>query len=390
MDNQLMLVYGTIKISWFAVFTSAACLIGMVLACILRKAQKKMVSDIFITVVFSVPLGLFFGRLIYAIFPPGDGFLSFAEFADVNIGGYGLYGVIFGGILAAFIACKAFHAEGVGSLLDCLAVGGALAITIGRFATCFTGAETGYDVKFRVFTVYDSEQDIYNLAVYQLDGIYEAIIFVICFCFFIFCLNNKKSRGTDGKTAMLMLALHGTNQVVMDSMRADALMLSFNRFIKISQIIGILCCVAVLVYLIVIDTKKTGFKKTHSATIMLIIIAIILGVFGEYRVGSANYIRNHLIMFAGMILLDFLTLSYTVKSVKPQSVTDDNTASVKKAEIIQTPVFNKATAAVPPASQNAFSNRNASYSRPPLPRAPSRCEIDYEELKHELDQLNHQ
>lgn len=386
MDNQLVLVYGTIKISWFAVFTSAACLIGMVLACILRKAQKKMVSDIFITVVFSVPLGLFFGRLIYAIFPPGDGFLSFAEFADVNIGGYGLYGVIFGGILAAFIACKAFHAEGVGSLLDCLAVGGALAITIGRFATCFTGAETGYDVKFKIFTVYDSVQDIYNLAVFQLDGIYEAIIFVVCFCFFMYCLNSKKNSHTDGKTALLMLALHGTNQVVMDSMRADALMLTFNRFIKVSQIIGILCCVAVLVYLIVLDTKKVGFKKSHSATIVLIIIAVILGVFGEYRVGSANYIRNHLIMFSGMVLLDVLTLSYAVKSIQTEKADAEDSVPDINDELRQSPV-----PSVPESSQSNYSDSSFPSTAPSISQIPSMSDssgMDYEDLKRELDSIN--
>ncbi|MBQ1441914.1 MAG: hypothetical protein IIZ08_08360, partial [Clostridia bacterium] len=39
-------------------------------------------------------------------------------------------------------------------------------------------------------------------------------------------------------------------------------------------------------------------------------------VFGEYRVGSSNYISNHLIMFSGMVLLDWLSLEFALRSVE--------------------------------------------------------------------------
>lgn len=308
-----MLIIGNLEISWFAVFTAVACFIGVCIACLLRFVQRKDISDIFTCVAFGIPLGLVSGRILYIIFS-GSGLTGLGQYLNLTNGGYGLYGVFFGVFLGALIAVRYFYADGLGSLLDCLSIGGAFAITVGRFATGFTPAEIGYEVDFKLFAVFDKEQGIYNLAVYQLDGVYEAIIFCICLWFFIHCKRNGDKDTISGKTALLMLALHGTNQVVMDSMRADPLKLGLNEFIKISQIIGIVCCVAVLAALIILTAKRYGFSKFHWVSLPLIVVSIILGVFGEYRVGSSNYISNHLIMFAGMVILDWLTIEFALKS----------------------------------------------------------------------------
>ena len=263
MDNQLMLVIGNFEISWFAVFTTIACYIGMFIACILRRLQKKRVSDIYVCITFGVPLGLFFGRLVYILFS-GNVLSGFLQYIDLTNGGFGLYGVMFGVFLATVLAAKLYDVDNFGQLLDCLSVGGAFAITMSRFATVFTPAEIGYEVNFKPFAVYDSEQGIYNLAVYKLDGIYEAIIFLLCLWFFIFSIKKCDRNRISGKTSI----------------------------------------------------KRSGFEKFHIISLAVIVIAIVLGVFGEYRVGSSNYISNHLIMFSGMVLLDWLSLEFALRSVE--------------------------------------------------------------------------
>ena len=348
MDNQIMLIIGSLEISWFAVFTAFACIIGVCIACLLRHFQHKYISDIFTCVTFGIPLGLLFGRILYIVFS-GSSLTGLLQYLNIANGGFGLYGVILGVFLGAVVAVRFFDADGLGSLLDCLAVGGAFAITVGRFATGFTPAEIGYEVDFKLFAVYDNAQGIYNLAIYQLDGIYEAIIFVICSWFFIKCIRKAKGENIGGKTALLMLALHGTNTVVMDSMRADPLKLSVNEFIKISQIIGILCCVAVLVYLMVLTARKDKFGKFHWLSIPMIIVAIVLGVFGEWRVGSSNYISNHVIMLAGMLILDWLTIEFALMSVglslRKAVVAETETLEKKEAEESVSPAENELSAA---------------------------------------------
>lgn len=310
MENRLALIYDECYISWFAVFVAAGCLLGMLTACILRKWQKKYASDVFICTVLAVPLGLLFGRVFYCAFSLSE-FSGIGQMLDLTNGGYGLYGAIFGVFLAAVIANGLFHMDDLGGLLDCLAVGGALAITVGRFATCFTGSELGYEVNFSVMAVYDEVHDLHTFAVYMLDGILEAVIALVCLCFFAFCRRKVGTERVGGKTALVMPALHGANQVLIDSMRADALKLGANEFIKISQIIGIVSCVTILIYFIVLSAKithKFGVGRVMSLIIMLECIGF--GVLAEYRVGNGNYISKHLMMLAAMVILCVMVVHY--------------------------------------------------------------------------------
>lgn len=316
MDNQMALIYGSLSISWFAVFVTIGCFAGFAIACVLRKIQQKPVSDVFIAVTFAVPFALIFARIQYCVFS-GDNFNNLFEMLNVSNGGYGLYGAILGVVAAVFVANALFKTDGIGSLMDCVALGGAFAVTVGRFATGFTGSEIGYEVGFKVFAVYDADENLYNLAVYMLDGIVEAVVFAACLFFFIISLKGANKEIAGGKTALLVFALHGTNQVVMDSMRADALKLGANDFIKVSQILGILSCMAVIVYFMVLSVKKNSFKKYHAVSIVIILVCIVLGILSEYRVGNGNYITKHLLMFVCMVVLAALTMRFGFCLVNP-------------------------------------------------------------------------
>lgn len=318
MDNQLALIYGDLNISWFAIFVAAGCFIGMLLACLLRKISGKSASDVLILVTFAVPIALIFARIQYCMFAE-ENFSSIYDMLNIFNGGYGLYGAILGVFAAAVIVNLLFKMGGVGSLLDCAALGGAFAITVGRFATCFTGAEIGYEVSFDVFTVPDVSGIVNNLAVYMLDGIFEAVVFAVCLAFFIIQLRNKNEKALCGTTSLLLLALHGTNQVVMDSLRADALKLGVNDFIKISQIIGIITCVAAIVYFMVKVIRRDSLKKYNVLHIIIILVCIVLGILSEYRVGNGNYISKHIMMTVCMLALASLTVWYGTRAVKPDS-----------------------------------------------------------------------
>lgn len=310
MENRLALIYDEFYISWFALFVAAGCLLGMLVAALLRGVQKKYVSDVFLCTALGVPLGLAFARWFYCLFSLSE-FNDIDQMLDLTNGGYGLYGAIFGVFFAGIIVNGLFNTDGFGELLDCMVIGGALAITIGRFATYFTGSELGYEVNFSVMTVYDEAQDLHTFAVYMLDGIIEAVIFLTCLCFFIFCRAKGSRERIGGKTALVMLALHGANQVLIDSMRADALKLGANNFIKMSQIIGIVSCIAVLIYFIVLSAKaRQKFGVGHIMSLIIMLECIGFGVLAEYRVGNGNYISKHIMMLAAMFILGVMVVHY--------------------------------------------------------------------------------
>ena len=392
MEDQLMLIFYGVVISWFAVFVCIGCSLGIAVSCILRVVQKKNVFDIFVVTMLAVPLGLLFGRILYCLFS-NDILTTFSEYINLTNGGFGLFGVMLGVFIAVVLACRFFDCGEIGEMLDCIVPGCTLAITIGRFATRFTSSEIGYPVNFKLFTVYDVKENVHNLAIFDLDGIFEAIIFAICLFTFFYTRNIK---GSSGITSMVMLALHGTNQVVMDSMRADPLMLGINNFIKISQIIGILCCISVLVYFMVVTAKNDGFSKFHMISIPIILVSIVLGVLGEYRVGSTNYISKHLLMLFGMLMLDWLTLDFAFKTIASKEETamesedeDDEPFALperpERATRVQRIPSDRSERSYDsydrrPAQSSGFNRhqRNTSDNR----------NIDYESLKHELDKLN--
>lgn len=315
METRLAFIFDNFYISWFALFVTIGCIAGTVVACLLRHRQGKYISDIFICVTFGVPLGLFFARLFYCVFSLTE-FNSFGQVIALTNGGYGLYGGILGVFLSAVIAVKLFDSiDDLGGLLDCLATGGALAITVGRFATCFTGSELGYEVNFSFMTVYDPVQDLNTFAVYWLDGLLEAAIFITCYEFFQFCLQQGRDKPVGGKTALVMLALHGANQVLCDSMRADALKLGLNEFIKIAQILGIVSCIVILVYFIVLSIRSSKLGLLHIMSFIIMLQCIAFGVLAEYRVGNGNYISKHLMMLWAMILLCVMVVHYAKLTV---------------------------------------------------------------------------
>ncbi len=318
LDNQLALIYGNLNISWFAVFVTAGCIVGMFMACVLRKISGKNASDVFMLVTFSVPIALILARLQYCIFAD-ENFSSVYDMLDLANGGYGLYGAIMGVVISAILVGLAVGMSEVGSLLDCVAIGGAFAITVGRFATHFTGTEIGYEVSFDVLAVPDASGTVNNLAVYILDGILEAVIVVVCLVFFIIQLKAKNEKGLNGTTALLMLAMHGANQVLMDSLRSDALKLGANDFIKISQIVGIVSCVSIVVYFMVITIKRDSFKRFNALHIIIVLLCIGLGFLSEYRVGNGNYISKHILMLGCMVVLAALAVWYGARAVKPSS-----------------------------------------------------------------------
>ena len=330
MNHQLAIIGQNFVVSWFAVFSFIGCLAGFLTACILRKTQKRYVSDVFIVMTFAVPFGLLFGRVFYCLFAASE-YGSIRQMFRLSVGGYGLFGAMLGVFLAAVLAKKVYGVEGWGELLDCLAIGGALAITVGRFASYFAGVELGYEVPFKVLTIYTPEENIHVLAVYMLDGIYEAAVLLVCLIFYITIRQKKdgKSReGVGGLTAMLMLALHGTNAVIMESMRSDALKFGANDFIKVSQILGITCCVAVAVALIVMTIKNRGFRFGDVIMLLAFIGCIAVGVLAEWRVGKGDYIRKHLFMLASMVILDIITVDYGNKAALQKKKTAEESTEL--------------------------------------------------------------
>ncbi len=328
MNQQLAIIGQNFVVSWFAIFCFLGCLAGLLMACILRKTQKQQVSDVFIVVTFAVPLGLILSRLFYCLFV--GNISSTHQIFRFTDGGYGLYGAIFGVFLAAVLTGIVFRMRGLGKLFDCLAVGGALAIAVGRFATYFSGAEIGYEVPFKTLTVYKITDKIHLLAVYWLDGGYETVIWLVCLLFYCIIRKKGKNKSVDGVTALLMLALHGTNAVVMESLRSDALTFGPNQVFKISQLLGAACYVVITSAFIVKTAKNEGGRLIHKILVLVMLLCMVAAGIAEWRVGKNNYVFLHVLILTCMIVLDTITVYFSWKAVAAAKTVE--TESLTEAE----------------------------------------------------------
>lgn len=307
--NRTALIYNSLSLDWFGVIVAAACLIGLCAACVLRKLQKGSVNEILTVFCLSVPFAIIMGRMQYClskmeIDQVGLGYF----FTGMRDGGYGLYGAMFGILIAMLISAKICGAS-FGEIADCVSVSGAGIITAGRFATRFTSAEQGFPMATAGALTQLNEADGSNcLSVYIFDGTVEAVIFVLCLCIFMRSYVPKLQRYSSGAVAMVFIMLHGLNQVVMDSLRTDALALFDNEFVKSSQIIGILSWLAVISVLIYRSVKKHTFKAWHLLIIASFVALIIIAVTKEYRVGSSNYVSAHIDMGICMAIMAVLSM----------------------------------------------------------------------------------
>lgn len=306
--NRTALIYNSLSVDWFGVIIAAACLVGLCVACILRKLQKGSVNEILTVFCLSVPCAIIIGRIQYCISKieidqDGLGYV----FTGMRDGGYGLYGAMLGVLVALLLSAKICNVS-FGEIADCVAVVGAGIITAGRFATRFTSAEIGFPLEANVFTQLNEADGLNYLSVYIFDGAVETVIFVFCLCMFMRGYIPKVQRYSSGAVAMVFLMLHGLNQVVMDSLRTDVLALFGNEFVKSSQIIGILSWLAIISILIFRAVKKHTFKVWHLLIIAAFIALIIIAITKEYRVGSSNYVSAHIDMGICMIIMAVLSM----------------------------------------------------------------------------------
>ena len=181
-------------------------------------------------------------------------------------GGYALMGVFAGCALAAVAVRLLQAAKNLPNLFDCMALGGAAGIAVGRLACLFTAADRGMVIENiktlpLVYPVSNAVTGVveWRLATFMLQAIATGAIFLILAVFYLWPRKHHKAL-KDGDTAMLFLQLYCCVQVVLDSTRYDSLFLRSNGFVSIVQILCAVAVVLVMVAFSVRMVKARGFR----------------------------------------------------------------------------------------------------------------------------------
>ncbi len=186
-------------------------------------------------------------------------------------GGYALMGVFAGCMLAAVVLRLVRIVKNLPNMLDCMALGGAAGIAVGRLACLFSAADRGMVVEGikTLPLVYPVSNAVtggveWRLATFMLQSIATGVIFLVLAVFYLWPRKEHKQL-RDGDTTLLFLSAYCATQVLLDSTRYDSLFLRSNGFISIVQILCAVAMVTAMVIFSVRMVKARGFRGWYIA-----------------------------------------------------------------------------------------------------------------------------
>ena len=294
MESIIISVFG------LPVTAYALCLVislGIGLWCFFQDGRKKGVDSdaLWRTALLSLPLGLIGARLFHFI---GNYFyyeeMGFAALLRLWDGGFALWGAVGGVALAALIAGKWSHVS-VSLLLDTLAAPAALTIGLSRFAEYFSGEGLGPYVEAEAFmrfpfAVYRADYEVWNWAVFILEGIVALVIFLV--------LRSKKRPA--GDTARLFLLLYSACQITLESLRRDHCLRWL--FVRVSQLTALIVILGLMTAAI-LRFRKHGTLKPGQVVLSWLLVALFSGIIIAIEFSFDGKILRDLPVWAGYLIM---------------------------------------------------------------------------------------
>ena len=287
---------------------SAATLLALALAGILGAKRKLPTGTVRVFALLGVPLGLFCARLLYCL-------VNFSSFINtwerpalmLNFfdGGLSMPGLLTGLALAAWLCARVAKTR-FWTLADVLAAPIALFIAIARWAERFTELGVGKVVEPGAMGeslpwLFLMQRSGKNIEYRMLVSNYEAIVAFVIFAALVILFFVRANRFAGGELALLFLALYGSTQVVLESLRNDGHMLII--FLRVGQLLAAL--MPILATCVLLKRCK-GWRSRRQTALSWVVIALCVVVLiflefsldGRVTVGSASMLRDYLIMLA--------------------------------------------------------------------------------------------
>ena len=264
--DRIAFIIGDTFVYWSSIVLTlaAATAICIFLAAYLGKSGNGVGAALLIPIALIASLAL--GRLVHW-YSRSDSYAGLeAAMTDFTSGGYALIGVFAGCFLAALLLRFLFIVRDLPELLDCMSLGGAAGIAVGRLACFFNASDRGQILEniqslpwaYPVTNAVSGAIE-YRLATFLLQAIATGGIFVILLLVFVIGHGTKKMK--HGNVALLFLLLYGVSQAVLDSTRYDSLFLRSNGFVSIVQILSAaaIVLVAVIFSVRMVKARKLRF-----------------------------------------------------------------------------------------------------------------------------------
>ena len=264
--EQIALIAGNTYIYWRDIirFLAAAAAVSFFLALYLRRQKRVLASCA--CVPLAVSLSVILSRLGVWYFLP-DSYENIAQVLELQVcGGSALMGVLAGCILTAMLVWALRLEKDLPDLMDCMSIAGALGIAVGRLSSFFDASDRGMTVAadFGLPWVIPLENPVsglteYRVAVFLLQAMAAGVIFLILLTVY---LTGKRKHG---EIFLYFLLCYGGSQMILDSLRYDAMHLRSNGFVHVEQVLGAGAVILVCIVFAVRMVRAGGWKKWHFA-----------------------------------------------------------------------------------------------------------------------------
>ena len=309
MDNTALII-GILTIYWHGILMAFAVALAVIISLVsCARFKKNCKNDLINCIFLSVPFAFVCARLLYYSCNY-DEFITIPDFFNFSRGGYAHYGAFIGVLLAAAVLKKRRKEFRAGAVLDCIALGSAPAVMIGRLAACLSGDNIGNNVKTRFlqfypFSYYSQQKEDWLIATFNFEAVFELIIFIVLCVIFVRNSNETKGmKGRHGDIALLYLLMHGCSQGLFDSswMHIDALLIPGNSFVRIQQILGAVSFFAVTLIFSIRSHKMNGYSLYQVLAPLASLAAVGITLAMELnRISDYNLIRNYTLIFLSML-----------------------------------------------------------------------------------------
>lgn len=200
-------------------------------------------------------------------------------------GGYSVTGALMGLLLAAFLAEKWLR-QPHGKLLDAAAWATLPALAVERLFESTTSMGLGRSISYD-FLMFLGVDDGYGDVVHPVYR-YEIVLALVILAAVTVWISLRKKPLKSGDLCLTILALLGSSQTVMESLRADGHMIVFH-FVRVQQILFLAAAVIVLGICSFRLAKAGGIKKSQQLLLWLVVVVCIgLGILMEFRVDRGS------------------------------------------------------------------------------------------------------
>ena len=244
-DPIILTSFGSLSVTAYGLILSVAAAVGL-LWMGLAARRIGLPRDTAVSFgLWAIPLGLLGGRVLFVALRWSlvVDELGWQEIFRCWDGGFALFGVIPGCLLAALICARRMR-RNAADVLDAAAPGAALALALARFAECLTPQGIGLPVDSPAFQRFPfAVQDSYGewvMPVFFWEGVAALGIAWIT----ARALKNVRRERGDAVAAWL-LGL-GLTQVLLESLRTDDLLRL--GLVKVSQLAAMACVLAVAIW----------------------------------------------------------------------------------------------------------------------------------------------